>query len=133
MKKIDHIGVAVKDIEKSKLLFERLFNKVPFHEEILETQQLKVCFFELGDTKVELIQPISEKSTVHKFLEHKGEGIHHSAFEVADIYAEIKRLKEDGFQPLTEQPYVGALNKLVCFFHPKTTNGVLVELCQKQH
>lgn len=133
MKKIDHIGVAVIDIEKSKLLFERLFGRAPFHEEILETQFLKVCFFELGDTKVELIQPISEKSTVHKFLEHKGEGIHHSAFEVEDIYAEIERLKDKGFQPLTEQPYVGALNKLVCFFHPKTTNGVLVELCQKQH
>ncbi|HRH56011.1 MAG TPA: methylmalonyl-CoA epimerase [Chitinophagales bacterium] len=131
MKKIDHVGIAVRDIEKSKALFTTLFSKAPFHEEVLETQHLRVVFFELNDTKVELIQPISEKSTVHKFLENKGEGIHHTAFEVADIYTEIERLKSEGFQPLTEKPYVGALNKLVCFFHPRTTNGVLVELCQK--
>lgn len=132
MKKIDHIGIAVKDTEQAVDLFSKLFNRKPFHQETLETQQLQVSFFELNDSKVELIQPISEKSTVHKFLENKGEGIHHVAFEVDDIYAEMERLKSEGFQPLTAEPYVGALNKLVCFFHPKTTNGVLVELCQKQ-
>ena len=132
MKKIDHIGIAVKDLEASNALFSKLFNKAPFHQELLETQHLQVSFFALEDTKVELIQPVSEKSTVHKYLENKGEGIHHVAFEVEDIYAEMGRLKSEGFQPLTEKPYVGALNKLVCFFHPKTTNGVLVELCQKQ-
>ena len=131
MKKIDHIGIAVKDVEASNELFSKLFNKAPFHQELLETQHLQVSFFALEDTKVELIQPVSEKSTVHKYLENKGEGIHHVAFEVEDIYAEMERLKSEGFQPLTEKPYVGALNKLVCFFHPKTTNGVLVELCQK--
>ncbi|MFN8239093.1 MAG: methylmalonyl-CoA epimerase [Chitinophagales bacterium] len=132
MKKIDHIGIAVKDVEASNVLFSKLFNREPFHQETLETQHLQVSFFALEDTKVELIQPISEKSTVHKYLENKGEGIHHVAFEVEDIYAEMERLKSEGFQPLSEKPYVGALNKLVCFFHPKTTNGVLVELCQKQ-
>ena len=131
MKKMDHIGVAVKDINKSIELFSKLFNKPPFHQETIETQHLQVSFFALEDTKVELIQPISEKSTVHKYLENKGEGIHHVAFEVEDIYAEMERLKMEGFQPLTDKPYQGALNKLVCFFHPKTTNGVLIELCQK--
>ncbi|MFN8283189.1 MAG: methylmalonyl-CoA epimerase [Chitinophagales bacterium] len=132
MKKIDHIGIAVKDTEQAVDLFSKLFNRKPFHQETLEAQHLQVAFFELNDSKVELIQPVSEKSTVHKFLESKGEGIHHVAFEVDDIYAEMERLKNEGFQPLTEKPYIGALNKLVCFFHPKTTNGVLVELCQKQ-
>lgn len=131
MKKIDHIGIAVKNLEASNDLFSKLFNREPFCHETLETQQLNVSFFKLDDTKVELLEPISEKSTVHKFLQTKGEGIHHVAFEVDDIYAEMERLKSEGFQPLTEKPYVGALNKLVCFFHPKTTNGVLVELCQK--
>ncbi len=132
MKKIDHIGIAVKNVEQSNDLFAKLFNREPFHHEFLESQQLNVSFFALGDTKVELLEPVSEKSTVHKFLQSKGEGIHHVAFEVEDIYTEMDRLKSEGFQPLSEKPYVGALNKLVCFFHPKTTNGVLVELCQKQ-
>jgi methylmalonyl-CoA/ethylmalonyl-CoA epimerase len=131
MKKIDHIGVAVKDLEQSNLLFTKLFNKPPYYIESLENQHLNVSFFELGDTKVELLEPISEQSTVHKFLNLKGEGIHHVAFEVENIYEEMKRLKEEGFQPLTEAPYIGALNKLVCFLHPKSTNGVLIELCQE--
>lgn len=131
MKKIDHIGIAVKDLKASNGLFSKLFNKSPFHQEKLENQHLEVSFFELNDSKVELVQPISEESTVHKYLEKKGEGIHHVCFEVEDIYEEMERLKREGFQPLTEKPYIGALNKLVCFFHPKTTNGVLIELCQK--
>jgi len=131
MKKIDHIGIAVKDLKASNELFSKLFNRNPFHQETLETQYLEVSFFELNDSKVELVQPISEKSTVHKYLEKKGEGIHHVCFEVEDIHAEMERLKGEGFQSLTEKPYVGALNKLVCFFHPKTTNGVLIELCEK--
>ena len=131
MKKIDHIGIAVKDLKASNELFSKLFNKPPFYQEKLENQHLEVSFFELNDSKVELVQPISEESTVHKYLEKKGEGIHHVCFEVEDIYAEMDRLKREGFQPLTEKPYVGALNKLVCFFHPKTTNGVLIELCEK--
>lgn len=132
MKKIDHIGIAVKNVEQSNEIYSRLFDKPPFHQEILENLHLRVSFFELNDTKVELLEPLSEKSTVHKFLQNKGEGIHHVAYEVEDIYQEIERLKSEGFMPLTEKPYIGALNKLVCFFHPKTINGVLTELCQKQ-
>lgn len=131
MKKIDHIGIAVNDLTDSTALFNKLFNRTPFHFETLEKMHLEAAFYQLDDTKVELLHPQNERSTVHKFLENKGQGIHHVAFEVEDIYAEINRLKQEGFQPLTEQPYKGALNKLVCFFHPKTTNGVLIELCQK--
>ena len=132
MKKIDHIGIAVKDLENSNLIFSKLFNREPFHEENIESQKLIASFFKLEDTKIELLYPISEDSTVAKFLKKKGEGIHHVAFEVTDIYAEMERLKKEGFKPLSEKPYIGALNKLVCFLHPKDTNGVLIELCQKQ-
>lgn len=131
MKKIDHIGIAVENLEQSNELFSKLFNRTAFHHEIVESEQLDVSFYELGDTKVELMQAKNEHSKVYKYLQKKGEGIHHVCFEVDDIVAEIERLKGEGFQPLTEKPYVGALNKLVCFFHPKTTNGVLIELCQK--
>ncbi|MEZ5053324.1 MAG: methylmalonyl-CoA epimerase [Chitinophagales bacterium] len=131
MKKIDHIGIAVKDLEASNKIFTALFNRKPFHQEVVESEKLDVSFFELGDTKVELMQAQSPESKVHKYLEKKGEGIHHVCFEVDDIVAEMERLKSEGFQPLTEKPYKGALNKLVCFFHPKTTNGILIELCQK--
>lgn len=133
MKKIDHIGIAVKSLEQSDNLFSKLFNREPFHKEVLESQHLNVSFFKLEDTKVELLEPTSDQSAIHKFLLLKGEGIHHVAFEVEDIYAEMERLKGEGFQALTEKPYIGALNKLVCFFHPRTTNGVLVELCQKRN
>ncbi|MEZ5006810.1 MAG: methylmalonyl-CoA epimerase [Chitinophagales bacterium] len=131
MKNIDHIGIAVKDLEASESLFKTFFGVEPFHREVVESQHLKVSFFKLGNTKVELLYPISESSTIHKFLEKKGEGIHHTAILVEDIYSEIERLKEEGFKPLSEKPMMGALNKLVIFFHPKTTNGVLIELCQK--
>ncbi|HQV77882.1 MAG TPA: methylmalonyl-CoA epimerase [Chitinophagales bacterium] len=132
MKKIDHIGIAVKDLDASVKLFSKLFNKKPFHQEEVLSEKLDVSFFDLGDTKVELMQAHTTESKVYKYLEKKGEGIHHVCFEVQDIYAEMQRLKAEGFQPLTEEPYLGALNKLVCFFHPKTTNGILIELCQKQ-
>ncbi|MCB0502589.1 MAG: methylmalonyl-CoA epimerase [Bacteroidetes bacterium] len=131
MKNIDHIGVAVKDLEASELLFKNFFGIEPFHREEVASQHLKVSFFELGNTKVELLFPTSEKSAVSKYLLTKGEGMHHVAFLVEDIFAEIERLKEEGFKPLSEEPISGALNKLVIFFHPKTTNGVLIELCQK--
>ena len=131
MKKIDHIGIAVKDLKASNELFSKLFNKPPFHQEEVASEKLDVSFFDLGDTKVELMQAHNAESKVFKYIEKKGEGIHHVCFETEDIYAEMERLKDEGFQPLTEKPYIGALNKLVCFFHPKTTNGVLIELCQK--
>lgn len=131
MKNIDHIGVAVKDLEASELLFKNFFGIEPFHREEVASQHLKVSFFELGNTKVELLFPTSENGAVSKYLLTKGEGMHHVAFLVEDIFAEIERLKEEGFKPLSEEPIIGALNKLVIFFHPKTTNGVLIELCQK--
>jgi len=132
MKKIDHIGIAVKNLETSNVLFSKLFNRPPFHEENIESQKLTASFFKLEDTKIELLFPTSDESTIAKFLEKKGEGIHHIAFEVEDIYSEMERLKEEGFKPLSEKPYIGALNKLVCFLNPRDTNGVLIELCQKQ-
>lgn len=132
MKRIDHIGIAVKNLETSNALFSKLFNKPPFHQEEVISEKLDVSFFDLGDTKVELMQAQTEESKVYKYLEKKGEGIHHVCFEVEDIHSEMERLKKEGFQSLTDKPYTGALNKLVCFFHPKTTNGILIELCQKQ-
>lgn len=132
MKQIDHIGVAVKDLAASKTLFTAMFGAPPFHEETVESQQLTVAFFAIGSTKMELLYPTSPTSGVAKFLERRGEGIHHVAFTVEDIREEIARMRSEGFTPLTEEPFVGALNKLVIFFHPKETNGVLIELCQPQ-
>jgi methylmalonyl-CoA/ethylmalonyl-CoA epimerase len=131
MKQIDHIGIAVKNLNDSNNLFEKLLNVPPTKIERVESQKLDVSFFFLKDTKVELLQPIDETSTISKFLSQKGEGIHHVAFEVEDIKAEMERLKNEGFQLLSSEPIIGANNKWVCFVHPKTANGVLVELCQK--
>ena len=132
MKKIDHVGIAVIDMNSAKALYEKLLGTKVFHEEYLERDKLNVAFLALGDTKVELLAPVDEGSTVAKFIARRGECIHHVAYEVTDIYAEMARMKADGFQLITEQPYVGAMNKLVCFIHPKSTGGVLTELCQKQ-
>jgi len=130
--KIDHIGIAVKDLEASSALFSTILNKKPSLIERVESQKLSAAFFKMEDTSFELLEPISEESPISKFLEKKGEGIHHVALIVDDIRAEMERLKSEGFSPLTPEPYVGANNKLVCFFHPKNTNGVLIELCQHQ-
>ena len=130
--KIDHIGIAVKDIEVSSALFSTILNRKPFSFERVESQKLSAVFFKMEDTSFELLEPISSDSPISKFLEKKGEGIHHIALIVDDIKAEMERLKNEGFNPLTQEPYVGANNKLVCFFHPKDTNGVLIELCQHQ-
>lgn len=129
--KIDHIGIAVKDIEVSSALFSTILNRKPFSFERVESQKLSAVFFKMEDTSFELLEPISSDSPISKFLEKKGEGIHHVALIVDDIKAEMERLKNEGFNPLTQEPYVGANNKLVCF-HPKDTNGVLIELCQHQ-
>jgi methylmalonyl-CoA/ethylmalonyl-CoA epimerase len=131
LKNIDHIGIAVKNLDASEKLFQTFFGAEIYHKESVASQHLNVTFFKMGNTKVELLHPMSEQSGVHKFLETKGEGIHHVAFLVNDIHLEIERLKSEGFKPLTDQPFRGALNKLVIFFHPKTTGGVLIELCQK--
>jgi methylmalonyl-CoA/ethylmalonyl-CoA epimerase len=130
MKKVDHIGIAVKDLDASMGLYEKLLNVPCDKVEEVESESVVTAFFQTGDTKIELLAATHEDSAIAKYLSKKPEGIHHIAFEVEDIYAEIKRLKREGFTPLSEEPKKGADNKLICFFHPKDTNGVLVEICQ---
>ncbi len=130
MLKVEHIGIAVKNLEASNDLFEKLFGSSPYKTETVESEGVKTSFFKSGDTKIELLEATDEKSVIKKFIEKRGEGIHHIAFEVADIHAEKKRLESSGFVVLNE-PKAGADNKLVCFLHPKSTNGVLIEICQE--
>lgn len=131
MLKIEHIGIAVKDIEASNALFSKLFNREPYKMEVVESEGVSTSFFQMGESKIELLEATNENSPIAKFIEKRGEGIHHIAYDVADIRAEMQRLKEEGFQLLNEEPKRGADNKLVCFLHPKGTNGVLIELCQE--
>jgi methylmalonyl-CoA/ethylmalonyl-CoA epimerase len=130
MQNIDHIGVAVKNLAVSVPLFEKLMNTSCYKMETVEGEQVNTAFFKTGETKVELLESASADGVIAKFIDKKGEGIHHIAFEVPDIVSEMKRLKSEGFVLLNEEPKKGADNKLVCFLHPKNTNGVLVELCQ---
>ena len=129
-KKVEHIGLAVKNLESANLLFGRLFGKKPYKNEVVQSEQVTTSFFQLGETKIELLQGDVD-STIAKFIEKRGEGIHHIAFEVDDIYIEMKRLEEEGFRLIDSKPTKGADNKLVCFVHPKSANGVLIELCQE--
>ena len=131
MLKIEHIGIAVKDIENSNVLFAKLFGEPHYKTEAVESEGVKTSFFKVGPNKIELLEGTNENSAITKFIEKKGEGIHHIAFDVDDINAEINRLKNEGFVVLNETPKKGADNKLVAFLHPKGTNGVLVELCQE--
>jgi len=131
MKGVDHIGIAVSDLEASNKLFEALLNTKCYKIENIPDQKVLTSFFKTRDQKIELVAATDSSSPISKFLDKKGEGIHHIAFEVEDIQAEIDRLQKEGFQPLSEEPSKGADNKLVIFFHPKTTNGVLIELCQE--
>lgn len=131
MRKIEHIGIAVKDIEASNILFEKLLGVPAYKAEEVESEGVKTSFFMNGPNKIELLEATNPDSPIAKFLEKKGEGIHHIAFDVEDITAEIARLKSEGFIVLNETPKRGADNKLVAFLHPKGTNGVLVELCQE--
>ncbi len=131
MRKIEHIGIAVKDIEASNLLFEKLLGTPSYKTEEIASEGVKTSFFKNGPNKIELLEATTPDSPIAKFLEKKGEGIHHIAFDVEDIEAEIKRLKNEGFTVLNEIPKKGADNKLVAFLHPKGTNGVLIELCQE--
>ncbi len=131
MKKIEHIGIAVKDLAQSNLIFEKLFGAPPYKEEAVASEGVNTSFFMNGPNKIELLEATTPDSPIAKFLEKKGEGIHHIAFEVEDILSEIKRLKSEGFIVLNEIPKKGADNKLVSFLHPKSTNGVLIELCQE--
>ncbi|WP_425238006.1 methylmalonyl-CoA epimerase [Ulvibacterium sp.] len=130
MDKIEHIGIAVKDLDNSNELFEKLFGKPAYKLEEVASEGVRTSFFESGPNKIELLEGTNENSPITKFIEKKGEGIHHIAFAVGDIVSEIERLKEEGFIVLNETPKKGADNKLVAFLHPKTSNGVLVELCQ---
>ena len=129
--KIEHIGIAVKDIEKSNELFAILFNKPSYKMEEVESEGVKTSFFQVGESKIELLQATNPESPIAKFIDRKGEGMHHIAFEVEDIYMEMERLQKEGFQLLSDAPKKGADNKLIVFLHPKSSNGVLVELCQE--
>ncbi|MBC8984494.1 methylmalonyl-CoA epimerase [Pedobacter sp. N36a] len=131
MKKIEHIGIAVKDLDFSCDLYEKLLNTACYKKEAVLSEGVNTAFFQVGAHKIELLSASTAESPIAKFLEKKGEGIHHIAFDVEDILAEMQRLKNDGFVLLNEEPKLGADNKLVCFLHPKGTNGVLVELCQE--
>ncbi|MCE3278952.1 MAG: methylmalonyl-CoA epimerase [Bacteroidetes bacterium] len=131
MLKIEHLGIAVKDLSKSNALFEKLFGAAPYKLEKVESEGVSTSFFMMGESKIELLEATNPDSPIAKFIEKKGEGIHHIAFEVKDIYIEMKRLQNEGFTLLSEHPKKGADNKLICFLHPKGTNGVLIELCQE--
>jgi methylmalonyl-CoA/ethylmalonyl-CoA epimerase len=131
MNKIEHIGIAVKNLEKSNTLFASLFGEKHYKIEEVLSEGVKTSFFQVGTNKIELLEASDPDSPIAKFISKKGEGIHHIAFAVEDIIAEIKRLKKEGFIILNEIPKKGADNKLVAFIHPKSTNGVLVELCQE--
>jgi methylmalonyl-CoA/ethylmalonyl-CoA epimerase len=131
MEKIEHIGIAVKSIEDSNRLFTKLFGVVPYKQELVESEGVLTSFFMSGPNKIELLEATRPDSPIAKFIEKKGEGIHHIAFDVEDIVAEMARLKAEGFHLLSDVPKKGADNKLICFLHPKGTNGVLIELCQE--
>jgi methylmalonyl-CoA/ethylmalonyl-CoA epimerase len=129
MEKVEHIGIAVKNLAVSVPLFEKLLNSSCYKTELVESERVNTAFFKAGDTKVELLESIDPDGVIARFVEKRGEGIHHIAFEVDDIEAEMKRLTAEGFTLLSETPKRGADNKLVCFLHPRQTNGVLIELC----
>lgn len=131
MQKVEHIGIAVRDLAVSVPLFEKLLNSACYKTEAVESEKVMTAFFQTGETKIELLESTDPEGVIAKFIDKKGEGLHHIAFDVANIHAEMERLKSEGFILLNEKPKRGADNKLVCFLHPKGTNGVLVELCQE--
>ena len=132
MQKVEHIGIAVKDLAVSIPLFEKLLNTTCYKTELVESEQVNTAFFKQGETKIELLESADATGVIAKFIEKKGEGMHHIAFDVDDIESEMKRLQAQGFVLLNDVPKQGADNKLVCFLHPKSTNGVLIELCQEK-
>ena len=131
VRKIEHIGIAVKNLKDSNALYAQLLGKAAYKMETVASEGVSTSFFETGDSKIELLEATSPDSPIAKFIEKRGEGIHHIAFEVADIKKEMERLRTQGFRLLNEEPKRGADNKWVCFVHPKSANGVLVELCQE--
>jgi methylmalonyl-CoA/ethylmalonyl-CoA epimerase len=131
MNKIEHIGIAVKNLKSAGKIYESLLGVKSYKRETVQSENVVTEFFRTGESKIELLEATSSESAIYKFIEKKGEGIHHIAFEVDDIAGEMKRLKSEGFILLNEEPKQGADRKLVCFIHPKGTNGVLIELCQQ--
>ena len=129
--RVEHIGIAVKEMQSANTLFESLLGISNYKVESVESENVSTAFFKTGETKIELLEATSESSAIAKFIVQKGPGIHHIAFETDDILNEMERLKGLGFELLSELPKKGADNKLICFLHPKSTNGVLVELCQE--
>lgn len=132
MEKIEHIGIAVRDLGVSIPLFEKLLGTPCYKQETVDSEKVQTAFFQTGESKIELLQSLDADGVIARFIEKKGEGMHHIAFAVNDIYAEMARLKEAGFQFIQEEPKPGADGKLICFLHPKSTQGVLVELCMDQ-
>lgn len=130
MNKIEHLGIAVENLETSSKLFELLLGHAPYKQEDVDSEGVSTLFFNIGESKVELLKATNEQSPISKFLAKKGPGFHHVAFAVSDIRAEMNRLREVGFELLNEEPKPGADNKLICFLHPRSTGGLLVELCQ---
>jgi methylmalonyl-CoA/ethylmalonyl-CoA epimerase len=131
MRKIEHLGIAVADLKKSNDLFQKLLGKAPFKSERVDGEGVETSFFQVGETKVELLQATRDDSPIAKYIEKRSEGVHHIAFDVEDIHAEMARLKEAGFELLNEVPKKGADHKIIVFLHPRSTNGVLIELCQE--
>lgn len=131
MRKIEHIGIAVNDIEASNKVFSKIFGKESYKSEVVKSESVITSFFQVGETKVELVSATSHHSPIAKYLSKNKEGMHHISFDVLDIKAEIKRLQSEGIRTLNDNPKKGADNKLICFLHPKDTNGVLIELCQE--
>ena len=133
IKKIEHLGIAVKDINEANKLYEKLLGVPPYKQEVVESEAVITSFFKVGESKIELLASTKEDGPIGKFIAKKGEGIHHIAFDVEDIHKELTRLEAEGFQLINKEPKQGADNKLVAFIHPKSTNGVLVELCQERN
>ena len=131
MEHIEHLGIAVRDLKLSIPIYEKLLNTPCYKQEEVESEHVITAFFQTANNKIELLQATSSESPIAKFVEKRGEGIHHVAYSVNDIHSEMERLKNDGFRLLNEQPKRGADNKLICFVHPKDTSGVLLELCQE--
>lgn len=131
MNKIEHLGIAVKNLEEANKTYSKLFNQEPYKLEVVESEGVSTSFFKIGENKIELLEATNPNSAIAKYIDKKGEGIHHVAFDVDDIYAEMERLRKEGFVILNDEPKKGADNKLVCFIHPKSANGVLIELCQE--
>lgn len=130
MNKIEHLGIAVRDLSKAQEVFNLLLNKEPYKMENVEREKVNTLFYEIGESKIELLESTDRDGTISKFIEKRGEGFHHVAIAVDDIVFEMSRLKNAGFELLSDEPKTGADNKLICFLHPRSTGGLLIELCQ---